>query len=930
MRRNTVFAVGLVVLLLAGAAVAAPASADHPAATETDSGRLDGSATTDANTTETTAPQTAQLYLERAFEGESDTDTASIEFTADSNTTVTAPREVTDQEVTFSFDRWSGGGSSGTSNTFSLTQGETYEVEYEATGESEGRTGTSGTRSVYISESGGMTGYLEANVQYLEPQFGSGSVDGTPEVRFEGQDEQTTSVTVEFQNVGNGEMDVESASASGGTYVSASTSDVPNRVGSGDSASVTVDVTVDEDAREGTRSVSLTIEDNLGNTLSGSFDVEIVKATSVDASESVVDLGDVLVGTSASAPVTIQEETGYDSVDVTVSDPGGVNRNASASVSGLAGTLGAGDSRTGTATVSIDGDAVQHAEKSWTVRLETDDSDANPETFRVEARVIYPARFGEPTGTGASYTFDEPRGESTFTREVSTTIENTGDLPLEMQDVSVGSPDFDDQYVSAELTRSSPRIPGQSTRDYDMDVTLDSEVPAGDHTLSVRFTSSNASAGTQTVEVPLTVDHETDLGLDTETADFGELEITQTDTRTVTVSELLGYNAVENLTLQRVDGPEQGWLTVQRGLPEQLAAGSESQAVFQLQFDTDAEVLTPYEWTYRVNGDDIEPRTFTITGEPGIIESEATHDGLQSFAEDDDALATSAGSMDEMLTRLEEKIEEGDLDSGQDISRGFTAAQTFVEFLNATERVQEVREAEGNEAAQEELVRAASTYNTVALYVSELEDPELRELGQQALTEGNAVLNDEIATQRSYYEDRLASEETSLLEEAMIQRSLARIAVLEGEDERANQLQADADAAFEAYSTNVSQGQASLQEARTARENMSGSMLTAVGGTPLLLNPANLGPFDSQRTHIADRYDEAIANFEAAGEGETADSIREERNQRLSALSTARTAMFVVTGGYVLAFVALLVHLVRGTLAYVSDANEAVSGEFLV
>jgi len=40
--------------------------------------------------------------------------------------------------------------------------------------------------------------------------------------------------------------------------------------------------------------------------------------------------------------------------------------------------------------------------------------------------------------------------------------------------------------------------------------------------------------------------------------------------------------------------------------------------------------------------------------------------------------------------------------------------------------------------------------------------------------------------------------------------------------------------------------------------------------------------------------------------------------------------MFVVTGGYVLAFVALLVHLARGTLAYVSDANEAVSGEFLV
>jgi hypothetical protein len=925
MRRTTVLAVGLVVLLLGGAAVAVPATAGHVGPVTGTAG--DG--VIDAGGTSSTTPQTAQLYLERAFPGETDTGTASIEFTASSNTTVTAPGERTDGPVTFTFDRWSGGGSSGTSNTFDVVQGESYEVEYDATGESQGNTGTGGVYSVYISRSGGMSGSLEADVTYREPDFGNGAVQGDPEVRFQGQDQRTTSITVEFQNVGDGDMNLESASASGGADVTASTSDVPDRVDAGDTASVTVDVTVDEAAYEGSHDVSLTLEDNLGNTLSGSIPVDVVKATSVEADPSPVDIGDVLVGTSASQAVTISEVTGYDSVTVDVDDPSGVNRNASASVSGLSGYLGAGDSTTGTVAVDIDNDALQHAEKSWTVRLTTDDADAEPETFRIDARVIYPAMFGDSTGTGASYTFDEPRGESTFTREVRTTIENSGDLPLAVEDVSVDSPDFDDQYVSAELTRSSDTIPGQDSREYVLDVALDSEVPAGEHTLNVRFTSSNASAGTQTVEVPLTVEHETELGVDTERVEFGQLEIARTDTGTVTVAEVLGYNAIENVTLQRIDGPDQGWLTVQRDVPAQLTAGSESQTVFSLQFDTDAEVLTPYEWTYRVNGDDVEPRTITVTAEPGIIEGEETHERLQSF-EDNPDLGESAGSMDEMLTRLEEKIEDGDLESGQDISRGFTAAQTFVEYLDAAERVQEVRESESNEAAQEELVRAASTYNTVALYVSELEDPELRELGQQALEEGNAVLNDEIATQRSYYEERIASEDTSLLEEAMFKRSLARIAVLEGEDERATQLQADSDAAFEAYSANVSQGQASLQEARSARENLSGSMLTSVGGTPLLLNPANLGPFDARRAHIAAQYDEAIGHFEAVGEQETADSIRTERNQRLSALSTARTAMFVVTAGYVLAFLALVLHLVRGTLAYVSDANEAVSGEFLV
>ncbi|WP_440989654.1 hypothetical protein [Haloarchaeobius baliensis] len=924
MRRTAGLAVGLVVLLLAGAAVAVPTTAGHvaPAPTGDDAGMASTAAAT-------MAPQTAQLDLQRAFPGESDSDTASIEFTASSNGSVTAPQERTQGEVTFEFDRWSGDGDAGSTNTFTVTQGETYEVEYEATGTSQGESGTDGTRSVYISRGRGMTGYLEADVTYVEPRFGSTDAGSPPEVRFEGADEQTTSVTVEFENTGAGDMDLVRAEASAGTDFTVSTRGAPDRVDAGETESVVVDVTVDEAAREGLHDVQLTLEDSLGNVETVRFDVDVVKATSVESDEPVVDVGNVLVGTSETVPVTIAEQTGYAAVDVSVSDPSGVNRNASASVSGLAGSLGAGDSRTGSATVSIDADAVQHAEKSWTVQLATDDPDAEPESFRIDARVIYPAMFGEPTGSGASYTFDEPRGESTFTREVRTTIENTGDLPLAIEDVSVDSPDFDDRYVSAELTRASDTIPGQDSREYVLDVTLDSEVPAGEHTLNLRFTSSNASAGTQTVEVPLSVAHETELGVDTDAVEFGQLEITRTDTRTVTVSEALGYNAIEDLELERLDGPEEGWLTVQRDVPEQLAAGSESETVFSLQFDTDAEVLTPYEWTYRVNGDDVEPRTITVTAEPGIIEGEATHERLQSY-EDDSELGTSAGSMDELLTRLEEKIEEGDLDSGQDISRGFTAAQTFVEFLNATERVQAVRESEGNEAAQEELVRAASAYNTVALYVSEIEDPELRELGQQALDEGNAVLNDEIATQRSYYEDRLASEETSLLEEAMIQRSLARIAVLEGEEERATRLQADADAAFEAYSANVSRGQASLQEARSARENLSGSMLTSVGGTPLLLNPANLGPFDGRRAHIAAQYDEAIGHFEAAGEQETADSIREERNQRLSALSTARTAMFVVTGGYVLAFVALLVHLARGTLAYVSDANEAVSGEFLV
>jgi hypothetical protein len=38
----------------------------------------------------------------------------------------------------------------------------------------------------------------------------------------------------------------------------------------------------------------------------------------------------------------------------------------------------------------------------------------------------------------------------------------------------------------------------------------------------------------------------------------------------------------------------------------------------------------------------------------------------------------------------------------------------------------------------------------------------------------------------------------------------------------------------------------------------------------------------------------------------------------------------VASAGYLVAFVAVIVHLFRGTTAYISDAEETATGDFLV
>ncbi|MFC6955190.1 hypothetical protein [Halorubellus litoreus] len=894
---------------------------------------VDASAEAESNDTAGAAlstPASTTLELQEAFEGSTDSGRVSLSFTASENTTVTAESQDSDGEVTFTFSGWSGGGRSGSSSTFQIEDGETYTVYYDAVGESRGEDGFDTTRSVDVTVSNVGTGTLSADVNYVSPSFGrSEAPDGT--VLFEGQSEKSTRVSVEFWNDGQGDMNVQDVSASADSGVSASVRQTPSRVNSRQSGSFEVVVTVDESVREGPKDVAVVVEDNLGHRETIRFDVNVRKATRVTADESTYDVGGVLRGTSVEVPVELVEQTGYDDASVDIVRAIGAGPNASLRISDLDGYVPAGGSESGTLRVSVNERSPQHEELSWLIRLEpTSDSDAEATTFQVDARTFYPAAFGQTSAASVSYTFDEERGASEYTRQVETTVENTGDLPLSVDSISVGSPDFDDSYVSAELTRGPDRVPGTSSRDFILDVTVDSRAPEGTHTLVVEYASSNASAGTETVETEMEIDHETRVSLSESAVSFGRLEITRSDTRTVSVTEALGYNDVRNLTLERVDGPDKGWVTVERDVPSTLTAGESSDVVFGLQFDTDAEVLTEYEWTFRVDGENVDAHTVTITAEPGLIDAQETKDRLSTYADESGNVGSAATTMTEMLTRLESKIENGDLESGTDISRAFTAAQTFATFVNATEQTRAHLEADEHEAAQRDLTRASSTYNTVSLYVSQLSDDELAGLGEDALADGNTALNDLIETQRAHYQQQLSGDNTSLLDAAIVKRELARIAVLQGEESRANTLQSAADRAFEQYAENVSAGQENLQAARSTDDNLTADVFTVVGGQPLLLNPADLGEFQSKSESVLSSYVTARERFAAAGESETASEVAQEREATANAYQTAETALYVASAGYVVAFIALVAHLLRGVIAYISDAKETATGEFLV
>jgi hypothetical protein len=260
------------------------------------------------------------IELDAAADDQSESESLSFEFRADAATQVSAPPELQSGGVTFEFDEWEavGGSGDGSSSSWQVQQGASYEVTYEATAESGADEGTNSVGVTVTSSAGTMAREtLRARVVYLEPAFGStGPTDG--KVVFEGGDEADTTVEVDVRNAGQGLMRPESVDVGntpGGFDVDVSDDDLPGEIDAGDSEVLEVDVTVDDTVDSGTYRFDVTVTDNLGN--SGRYPLRVAvrrpPVAKIDGGD--IDVGDVLVGESVSRTVTVEERGENEGID---------------------------------------------------------------------------------------------------------------------------------------------------------------------------------------------------------------------------------------------------------------------------------------------------------------------------------------------------------------------------------------------------------------------------------------------------------------------------------------------------------------------------------------------------------------------------------------------------------------------------------------
>ncbi|MFB6126926.1 MAG: hypothetical protein ABEJ79_06505 [Halolamina sp.] len=873
------------------------------------------------------------VELDAALSEQSKTDELTFTFTPSQDATVTATDRIerANGNVTFAFDEWerTDGQGSGTNNSWDVVAGVEYRVTYVATARSGAAEDTYfGTAEVTASDGSLVADEsLSLQVDVLYPQFGFVDRQST-EVVFDDADLQSASSQVSFPvpNSGQGVMKPTDVSVSNlpQGFTVASTA-LPDTVSPGSEGEGTVELAVDDDVNEGTYSFDVTVTDSLGNQRSFAVDATVSKPPIADVSDTEANLGDVLVGQTSRKTFSVSETAGFEGLSGVTVDDSSAEQDATLDFEGLSrvSTQPSG-SDTATAVVDVSSDARQHETLSWTVQLSGEAPDSPTRQVEFEARVIYPARLGTVEASSTTLPFDEPR-DQVSAQDGSTTVsvENTGDLEMDVTGVDV-TMQSGSQDISARAVDVPDTVAGLSSQNVTIRYRADADTPEGSYDAVV--TVRTADAGTQTVETTVEVTQSAELVVD-DRMQFGEVTITSNQTRSADVAERLGYEDVTGLTVEVVSGPEE-WLTLVQQPPSRLDAGTESSLVAAVRFDTEAELYTEYTWTIRVDGEDVEPQTVTISATAKPYSFDRVTEPLGEYSDRGDWRAETASGTLSALSTLESDLRgDGSVADG-DLSSALAAGRATLLFIESIEDARTAQEDGEYAGAQENLTRAAAARDLLVQYVDAIQSDEVRSAARESLQAANASLSESVAAQRGHYQDVLA-DDPSAFERARAHRALARLATITGDETTASEHREQYEAASDRYVTLVQNASTARAEAGSAWTAYRAEATLVVAGYPLVLNPARLDTTLARTSRVNRLYAEAETMYAEAGATAEAEAVNQRAATVSSRATVSRYVLYGTTGAYGIGFLAVVARLSLNAYAFVQDTAAAATGDFL-
>ena len=870
-----------------------------------------------------TAVVSETVELDEALDDQQRATEFTFTFFADANETVTADSGPSFQggDVNFEFEGWEDldSGASGSSTSWEVENGNEYEVTYQAQ-VSSGASDESWRATV----SGGSTSAsetLDLNVDYLEPQFAN--VDSPTETLiFTDNNDASTELDVGFDNNGPGVMVPESVDLdSTPSGIDVSVDSLSNEVDANGAGTAVLDVSVDPSVDAGDYTISGTINDNLGNTESFNAEVQVRKPPVISADD--VDVGGVLIGESDTVDVTIEETAGFSGVDGVDVNVIGTSDDGAVTVEGAEfASTSPGGSDTIEVQVSADSDGAQNADLDWQVELTPDDPNSPTESIDVTGEVFYPPNLESLSGEGAENVFDTPRSQAdTQTSETQVTFENTGDLDMDVTDVSAS---VDDSDVSASIANADATVGGQSTGEATVVLEADPEAAEGAYPFTV--TVDTATAGTQSITRDLTIEHIPELAVERSELPLGDITVTNQRTTSIDVSEVLEYESVSGVEVVRTSGPDQYLEVAER--PTELQAGESAPLVFAVAFDTSAELYQQYRWEFEIRGEGVETQTVTVTAQPTPYSFDSISNNLSSYAEGSGPRAETAAGMSESLSALETRLRDGEDVPEGDLTETIAAGETAILLLDSLEAADQARGADGPAAAQADVLRAQATLNAMSEYVTRIDASQVDASATGALESARVATDEQVDAQVEYYESQLEGNITTL-QRASANRQLARLAESRGDTERASRLNEEASGAFDTYLQQVQDASESAADARATRESIREDATLVLLNQPLVLNPARLDGISAEISAIDAAYATAEQTYAEAGATGQAEAIGEERAAVQQRLQLTQYGLWGATALYGLVVLVALFRTGRNLYAYLQDRRTVEMGAVL-
>ena len=865
-----------------------------------------------------------EATVDAALDQDQRTEVLSFTFTADQNSSVTADSGDTVGEVDFTFDRWeSESGASGTTRNWEVESGEEYEVFYEAQASSDGDGRYDLFREVTYDSDGSTAGSKTLALTVERPQFAN--VDSPTEtvIFTDDSSDASTELDVGFDNNGPGVMVPESVDLTdtGPSGIDVSVDSLSNEVDANGAGTAVLDVSVDPSVDAGDYTISGSINDNLGNTESFNAEVQVRKPPVISADD--VDAGGVLIGESDTVDVTIEETAGFSGVDGVNVNVIGTSDDGAVTVEGAEfASTSPGGSDTIEVQVSADSDGAQNADLDWQVELTPDDPNSPTESIDVTGEVFYPPNLESLSGEGAENVFDTPRSQAdTQTSETQVTFENTGDLDMDVTDVSAS---VDDPDVSASVANADATVGGQSTGEATVVLEADPEAAEGAYPFTV--TVDTATAGTQSITRDLTIEHIPELAVERSELPLGDITVTNQRTTSIDVSEVLEYESVSGVEVVRTSGPDQYLEVAER--PTELQAGESAPLVFAVAFDTSAELYQQYRWEFEIRGEGVETQTVTVTAQPTPYSFDSISNNLSSYAEGSGPRAETAAGMSESLSALETRLRDGEEVPEGDLTETIAAGETAILLLDSLEAADQARGSDGPAAAQADVLRAQATLNAMSEYVTRIDASQVDASATGALESARVATDEQVDAQVEYYESQLEGNITTL-QRASANRQLARLAESRGDTERASRLNEEASGAFDTYLQQVQDASESAADARATRESIRDDATLVLLNQPLVLNPARLDSISAEISAIDAAYATAEQTYAEAGATGQAEAIGEERAAVQQRLQLTQYGLWGATALYGLVVLVALFRTGRNLYAYLQDRRTVEMGAVL-